>query len=212
VIIENGLWLKRIVILYIDIENIFTSIKARTCGNIAKFSYWIIQLMQLVALGSNLPHPEYGSPRSVLARVIAVLPDYGIEMVRQSRWYATKPVPVSDQPDFVNSVISVRFSGDAPALLSQLHAIEEHFGRVRSVLNAARIIDLDLLAFDNQCVAGIPGSLTIPHPRLHERRFVLQPLCDIAPDWQHPVLLQTAAKLLQGLPSSDQGDTVALSE
>ena len=168
--------------------------------------------MKIVALGSNLPHPEYGSPRAVLEQVIACLPDYDIKLVQQSRWYATKPVPVSDQPDFVNGVIEVAYDGTADALLSTLHEIEARFGRVRGVINAARIIDLDLIDFDNQTSEAGTGGPVLPHPRMHERRFVLRPLCDFAPDWQHPKLAQTAAELLQGLPSADEGDTVALSE
>ena len=94
-------------------------------------------------------------------------------------------------------------------MLATLHGIEQQLGRQRTVVNAARIVDLDLLAFDAEIQEG-PG-LILPHPRLHERRFVLQPISDIDPNWQHPRLGKTAAMLLQALPPAAPGDTVPLS-
>ncbi|MGI4799158.1 MAG: 2-amino-4-hydroxy-6-hydroxymethyldihydropteridine diphosphokinase, partial [Janthinobacterium lividum] len=112
--------------------------------------------------------------------------------------YRTAPIPASDQPDFINGV--ARFSGLlTPAdLLSILQAIEAEAGRIRDLPNAARTLDLDLLAVGD-LVIDTP-RLTLPHPRLAERAFVLFPLCDVAPTWRHPVLRHTALELRDGLP------------
>ena len=168
--------------------------------------------MKLIALGSNLPHPEFGEPLNVVREAVRRLADHQITVIKQSPWYASKPVPVSDQPDFINGVASVDYDGEPRALLDALHAVEASLGRQRSVPNAARIIDLDLLAY-NDLIFGAPGEagLCLPHPRMHERRFVLQPLCDIAPDWVHPTETDMAEILLQRLPPPDEGDTVQLS-
>lgn len=168
--------------------------------------------MKLIAMGSNLPHPEFGEPLNVVREAMRRLIDHGVTIVTQSPWYASKPVPVSDQPDFINGVAAVEYDGPPRGLLDALHAVEASLGRQRSVPNAARIIDLDLLAFDDQIIgqAGEVG-LVLPHPRLHERRFVLQPLCDIAAKWVHPVQGDMAEILLQRLPPPGEGDTVRLS-
>ena len=120
-------------------------------------------------------------------------------MVSRSRWYLSEPVPPSEQPWYVNGVVAVE-TGLAPmALLDALLALETRFGRRRGVRNAARTLDLDLLDFDGrQCGTE---RLVLPHPRLHERRFVLAPLAEIAPQWRHSRLGLTAAELLLRLPA-----------
>jgi 2-amino-4-hydroxy-6-hydroxymethyldihydropteridine diphosphokinase len=152
----------------------------------------------LVALGANLPNPQGRSPlqtcRWAVDRVAAVA---GLRLHSASRWYRTAPVPASAQPDYINGVI--RLSGDVQpeALLAGLHAIEAEAGRVRGAPNAARVLDLDLLAVDDLVLAR--PDLVLPHPRLAERAFVLHPLCDVAPGWRHPVLGRTAPELLGAL-------------
>ena len=103
-----------------------------------------------------------------------------------SPWYRTAPVPASDQPWYVNAVAEVASELPADALLAELHAVEAAFGRARTVPNAARPIDLDLLDFHGEIAAGGPGRATLPHPRMTDRAFVLRPLADLAPDWRHP--------------------------
>ena len=154
--------------------------------------------MILVGIGSNLVAPGFESPQEVAAAAIAQLPAIGVTAVRQSRWYQSEPVPLSDQPWYVNGVAVVA-TGLAPAaLLTQLLALETRFGRRRAVPNAARTLDLDLLDYDGrQCATR---RLVLPHPRLHERRFVVAPLAEIAPDWRHSRLGLTAAELLTRLP------------
>ena len=155
--------------------------------------------MILVAIGSNLAAPGFASPHDTAEAGIAELPRIGIDVVARSPWYLSEPVPASDQPWFVNGVAAVATDLPPATLLARLLALETRFGRERIARNAARSLDLDLLDYDgHQCSTA---SLTLPHPRLHERRFVLVPLCDIAPDWSHPRLGLSAAELLARLPA-----------
>ena len=156
--------------------------------------------MILIGIGSNLSS-EFGDPRETCEAALCAMNETGIAVRMVSRWYRTQPQPVSDQPWFVNGVASVTTSLAAGSLLGRLHAIEEAFGRVRSVANAARPLDLDLLAYGDEIH---DGALTVPHPRLQERAFVLFPLADLAPGWLHPILGKTAVELRMGL-SADQG-------
>jgi len=120
---------------------------------------------------------------------------------RVSPWYRTAPVPASDQPWYVNAVAEVETSLAADALLALLHEIEESFGRIRTVPNAARHIDLDLLDFNGEISAGGPSRAILPHPRMADRAFVLRPLADLAPDWRHPCTGASIQALLAALPA-----------
>ncbi len=162
--------------------------------------------MIFIGLGANL-HSSAGSPLETCIAAMTALGDGGVTIRRRSPWYETAPVPISDQPWFINAVLDVETRHNPRELLTLLHTIEGKFQRVRNVLNGARTLDLDLLAY-NDVVQGVgeqlSGSIpTLPHPRLHERAFVLLPLCDLAPDWRHPVLNSTASELSLKL-SSDQ--------
>jgi 2-amino-4-hydroxy-6-hydroxymethyldihydropteridine diphosphokinase len=125
----------------------------------------------------------------------------GVDLRRLSPWYRSAPVPLSDQPWYVNGVAEIDTREGPDALLALLHAVEEAFGRVRSVPNAARRIDLDLLDFRGEIAPGGPGKATLPHPRMTGRAFVLLPLADLAPGWRHPATGQTIATLVAGLPA-----------
>jgi 2-amino-4-hydroxy-6-hydroxymethyldihydropteridine diphosphokinase len=153
--------------------------------------------MILIGLGANLPSPAYGAPRQTLAAALWALEERGISVSGCSKWYVTAPVPVSDQPDFVNIVVAVDTDLEPGELLEQLHALEESFGRVRTQRNAARVLDIDLLDYNGQVSTEWP---VMPHPRMDKRAFVLVPLRDIAPDWCHPVSGRTLDELLAGAP------------
>ncbi|WP_421780116.1 2-amino-4-hydroxy-6-hydroxymethyldihydropteridine diphosphokinase [Kiloniella litopenaei] len=119
--------------------------------------------------------------------------------MRQSRWLKTAPVPISDAPWYVNAVAQIKTALPPNELLELLHRIEDEFGRVRPFVNAPRILDLDLIAYDD--FISTPGDhLVVPHPRMHERAFVLLPLLDIDEDWLHPVIGKTAKELSKTIP------------
>ncbi len=154
--------------------------------------------MILVAIGANLPAPD-GSPALLTCRRAAASLDAlpGVRLRGLSRWWLTAPVPASDQPDYVNGVALLDGEADPAALLAALHDLEGRSGRVRGTVNAARALDLDLLAMGGM-VRPAPDPV-LPHPRMHERAFVLGPLLDVVPHWVHPRLHQAAAVLLAGL-------------
>jgi 2-amino-4-hydroxy-6-hydroxymethyldihydropteridine diphosphokinase len=139
--------------------------------------------MILLGLGANLPSSVHGNPLATLAAALQALAAQRVEIVRQSRWYETAPVPVSDQPWYINGVVEVATALAPGPLLALLHETEAGLGRVRGVVNVPRCADLDLLDFHGRTSAGWPR---LPHPRLYERAFVLLPLRDIAPSWRHP--------------------------
>lgn len=166
--------------------------------------------MALIAIGANLPRPDGETPLQT-CRHAAVRLDHlaGARLAGLSRWYVSTPVPPSGQPPYVNGVALLVFQGprsiDPAALLGQLMDLEAECGRRRSAPNAARTLDLDLIAIDTAAgslVRSSPDPI-LPHPRAHLRAFVLAPVADVAPAWRHPVLGRTAADLLADLPDQD---------
>jgi 2-amino-4-hydroxy-6-hydroxymethyldihydropteridine diphosphokinase len=154
----------------------------------------------LIGLGANLPS-RFGSPEQSLAAALRGLEEAGVTVSRLSRFWRSRPVPVSDQPWFVNGVARVATDLPPEALLALLHRIEADFGRVRGELNAARPLDLDLLAYGRLIRAEAP---VLPHPRLAERAFVLLPLAEVAPSWRHPVSGCDVAALIRALPADQE--------
>ncbi|MFA4970874.1 MAG: 2-amino-4-hydroxy-6-hydroxymethyldihydropteridine diphosphokinase [Sulfuritalea sp.] len=128
-----------------------------------------------IALGANLGDPVATVKAAVLA--LRELPQ--TEFIAASSLYRTAPVGLKHQPDFINAVVELIAVSPAPTFLESLFGIEARFGRQRSVKNAPRTLDLDLLLYGDE-VSNDP-QLTLPHPRMHERAFVLAPLAEIAP-------------------------------
>jgi 2-amino-4-hydroxy-6-hydroxymethyldihydropteridine diphosphokinase len=157
--------------------------------------------MILIGLGGNLPSPAYGAPRQTLTAALAALGGEGIAVIARSAWYRSEPVPHRDQPWYVNAVARLETTYRPGDLLTAMQRVERRFGRVRGPPNAARTVDLDLLDYDGLEIDT--PALVLPHPRLHQRRFVLLPLAELLPDWRHPRLGRTAAELIAGLISPE---------
>lgn len=149
--------------------------------------------MILIGLGANLPGADNAAPRDTLTAALAEIAAGEVSVAGVSAWYASAPVPASDQPDYVNAVAALDTGLGPGPLLEFLHEIEARLGRKRSTPNAARAIDLDLLDYHGEISATWP---ILPHPRLAARAFVLRPLLDLAPDWRHPISGETGAALL----------------
>jgi 7,8-dihydro-6-hydroxymethylpterin-pyrophosphokinase len=189
------------------------------------------EIAVFIGLGSNI-----GDREDNLREAIARIKKLGLEIVRASSVYETEPVGYKDQPWFLNQVIMTTVNdvlvsecrpvlGDrettatiqGEALLSELLNIERAMGRQRTVAQGPRVIDLDLLLFGDRIIAHSKQNeewsyidrtdIFVPHPRMHDRRFVLEPLCEIAPDVVHPILEKTCRELLSAL---DDPSTVRL--
>lgn len=154
----------------------------------------------LIGLGANLPS-AVGPPVATLEAALDRLASLGVITRQRSRWFESPPVPPSDQPWFVNGVAAVETAQDPAALLATLHQVEAAFGRMRGAPNAARTLDLDLLAYGDRVETpppGAPGPI-LPHPRLTERAFVLLPLAEVAPAWYHPATGRPVSELIRAL-------------
>lgn len=156
--------------------------------------------MILVALGANIPSPV-GAPERTLRAALDRLEKDGANIEAVSPYYVTPAWPDPSEPPFVNAVARLATRLSPAALMDLLHATETAFGRVRSVRNAPRTLDLDLLDYDGRVQ---PGPPTLPHPRLAERAFVLVPLAAVAPAWVHPVTGRSVVELLAALPPAER--------
>ncbi|WP_342086746.1 2-amino-4-hydroxy-6-hydroxymethyldihydropteridine diphosphokinase [Dyadobacter sp. OTU695] len=151
-------------------------------------------------LGSNL-----GDRPQVLAAAREAIGEQAGRIVSQSAVYETAPWGITDQPAFLNQVVEISTSLPPEDLLRIILNIEHDLGRVRYERWGARVIDIDILYFGQTVMDS--ARLTLPHPRIQDRRFVLAPLAEIAPDFLHPLLQKTSSKLLEDCP-----DTSAVSK
>ncbi|MGA9773047.1 MAG: 2-amino-4-hydroxy-6-hydroxymethyldihydropteridine diphosphokinase [Blastocatellia bacterium] len=174
-----------------------------------------------LGLGTNI-----GDREANLQEAIERIKGLGLEIRRASSIYETEPVGYLDQPWFLNQVIQTDMTAGLTfnasddeaefikaaavshpqlALLNALQTIEREMGRKRTILNGPRVIDIDILLYGDQIAYAGEAILTLPHPRLHLRRFVLAPLCEIAPRLVHPQLKKSCSQLLAAL---DDASTV----
>lgn len=174
----------------------------------------------LVALGSNMSS-DTGSPVQTLLSALDQIEKAGAVIRAKSRFYSTPAVPIGNGPDFVNAVIALDSPWAAGELIAHLHQIEARLGRRRAERWGARIVDLDLLAVDDLVMPDVPtlrlwmdlspeqqqqtapAQLILPHPRMHQRGFVLVPLADVAPDWVHPITRRTVRQMRDALPQTE---------
>src|SRR5579863_1233895 len=166
--------------------------------------------MILIGIGANLPDRDGAPPLATCqwaAQRLDALP--GVRLRALSRWYKSEPMPPSGQPPYVNAIARLGVDlgsadPDPAALLAALQAIEAVAARVRGEPNAARTLDLDIIAMgeEGRMVRAAPDPV-LPHPRAHLRAFVLVPLLDVAAEWVHPLEGRDARDLLRALP--DQG-------
>lgn len=183
----------------------------------------------LIAVGSNVAS-EDGSPESLVKKGINASADFGWRIIAQSRFYRTPCFPAGAGDDYVNAAFAVEADDSrSPAqLLADLHQIEARYGRARAQRWGSRTLDLDLIAWgdavlpDASAVAAwielpaetqqraAPDQLILPHPRLQDRSFVLVPLADVAPDWTHPILGKTVARMLSDRPNAERAEVRAL--
>ena len=174
----------------------------------------------LVAFGSNMPL-NGKDPVATVRAAAAALAGQGMVIRRMSRLFASPCFPAGSGPDYVNAAAVVEVREAAAQVLARLHALETEFGRERVQRWGQRVLDLDLLAYEDQVapdpvtqglwrnlaaeqqVLRAPDQLILPHPRMQDRAFVLVPLAEVAPDWRHPVLGLSVTELLARLQPAD---------
>lgn len=171
---------------------------------------------------------QAGPPDDTLRAALAALDREGLQVTAVSRFYRTPCFPAGAGPDYVNAAAQLTCTASPAQVLAMLHRIEAMFGRERVQRWGRRTLDLDLIAAgdlvlpdaqthadwrdlppDRQ-IEATPDTLILPHPRVQDRAFVLIPLCDVAPDWVHPVLGRTVRQMAAALPDEARKEVVAL--
>lgn len=168
----------------------------------------------LIAFGANIRGP-WGEPAETLRRARQRLRSNNLKVIRTSRLYKTLPVGLVRQPAYFNAVSLIQTDLTPTALLTLAKSIERAAGRRPTLRWGPRPLDIDIIDYHRAVVhwngkPTRPGLLALPHPSMHRRAFVLAPLCEVAPEWRHPRLGQTARSLLMRLTARDKAGLVPL--
>ena len=153
--------------------------------------------MIYIGIGSNLNGKNNETPLQNCKKALVELKKE-VNICKISSWYKSEPIPVSNQPWFINGVIEISTNKSSLDLLEFILSIEEVSGRERKKKNEARILDLDIIDYKKK-ILYIKNKLIIPHPRMHERSFVLQPLSELNPKWMHPIKKKGIKELIRNL-------------
>ena len=153
--------------------------------------------MIYIGIGSNLNGKNNETPLQNCKKALIELKKE-VDICKISSWYKSEPIPVSNQPWFINGIIEISTDKSSLDLLEFILSIEKVFGRVREKKNEARILDLDIIDYKKK-ILYIKNKLIIPHPRMHERSFVLQPLSELNPKWMHPIKKKGIKELIRNL-------------
>ena len=140
----------------------------------------------VIAIGSNIDSPEGFNPIKNCNKAINELSKFNINIIQKSSWYLSDPIPKSSQPKFYNSVVLCYSNHSVEKVLKIIQIIEQKFGRIRVFKNMPRCIDIDIISFNRNVKNSL--LLTVPHPRMHLRKFVLMPFFEIDSNWLHPLL------------------------
>jgi len=161
--------------------------------------------MILIALGSNISGP-WGTPKQSVQHALQALNRDGLKLVEASRLLLTAPFGKPNQPPFVNAVAHIETNLSPSALLQKLHAIEKEAGRRRKTRWGPRTLDLDIIDYNG--LVRATGKLTLPHPGIAERIFVLKPISELAAKWRHPISHLSANAMLRKLKGYSQGQEI----
>ena len=155
----------------------------------------------IIGIGGNIKSKNGEHPIKVALKAIRDFKNYSIYVTNQSSWYETEPVPKSEQPNFFNCIVFANTMLNELDVLKSLHEIEHKLGRRRRVINEARTIDLDLIDYSNKILKT--KEIIIPHPRAHQRRFVMEPLAELDKNWVHPILKLNINEILKSLDNQN---------
>ena len=153
--------------------------------------------MIYIGIGSNLNGKNNETPLQNCKKALEELKKE-VNICKISSWYKSEPIPVSNQSWYINGVVEISTNKSSIDLLEFILSIEKIFGRVREKKNEARILDLDIIDYKKK-ILYIKNKLIIPHPRMHERSFVLQPLSELNPKWMHPIKKKGIKELIRNL-------------
>ena len=149
----------------------------------------------IIAVGSNINSPEGFEPIKNCKKAINELSKFNIKIIQKSSWYLSEPIPKSFQPKYYNSVFLCNSNHNVNKVLKIIQIVEKKFGRIRIIKNMPRCIDIDIISFNGIVKNSL--LLTVPHPRMHLRKFVLLPLFEIVSNWSHPLLKKNIKYFLE---------------